>query len=51
MLVILAKLKVDHWRKRLLTISNSEHSGLIDCMRQLYPGAICVEIYKWDQRD
>ena len=36
---------------RLFTISNLEHSHLIDCMRQLHPGALCVGIYKWAQSD
>ena len=38
-------------KKKLLLISNLEHSHLIDCMRQLHPGALCVGIYKWAQND
>ena len=33
-------------RSILLTMPNLEHSRLIDCTRQLYPGALCVGIYK-----
>ena len=33
--------------KRLLTISNLEHSRLINCTRQLHLGVLCI--YKWAQ--
>ena len=38
-------------RKKMLLISNLEHSHLIDCTRQLHLGALCVGIYKWGQSD
>ena len=37
--------------KRLLSVSNLEHSHLIDCTRQLHLGALYVGIYKWAQSD
>ena len=36
---------------RKCIISNLEHSHLIDCTRQLHPGALCVVIYKRAQSD
>ena len=30
---------------------NLEHSHLIDCMRQIRPGALCAGVYKWAQSD
>ena len=35
----------------LTLISNLEHSHLIDCMRQLHLGALCVGIYRWAHSD
>ena len=32
-------------------MSDSEHSHLINCIRQLHLGALCVGIYKWAQSD
>ena len=29
-------------KKKMLLISNSEHSHLIDCVRQLHLGALCL---------
>ena len=37
--------------KKMLLISDSEHSHLIDCTRQIHLGALCVGIYKWAQSD
>ena len=47
------RLKVEHFKVvgRLFTISNLEHSCLIDCMGLLHPGASCTGIFKWAQRD
>ena len=38
-------------KKKLLLISTLEHSLLIDCMRQLHQGTLCIGIYKWAQND
>ena len=38
-------------KKKLLLISNLEHSHLIDCIWQLHLGALRVWIYKWVQSD
>ena len=37
--------------KELLSVSNLEHSHLIDCTRQFHLGALCVGTYKWAQSD
>ena len=38
-------------KKKLLLMSNVEHSHLIDCTPQLYLGALCIGIYNWAQSD